>query len=265
VPRSTRRAARGVKYPIVAEWLREQISSGEFPAGTQLPAQRELAAHVGVTVMTFRRAVEDLEADGWLTTRHGVGTFVAMKPGARVPKLRSFDEIMCSQGRATQTRVLAHGPASASADVADALGLAPGAQVWQIERLRVVDDVPFTWQHSSQAVLPLDRQTVGRLTTQSLYALLAERGFVVDTGRQDVRATALPGEIAGHLDVPEGSPCLEVERVTADRAGRPILHDQIYTRGDLALLHTDAAASALDVRVDDARLERRSTSQSTGR
>jgi DNA-binding GntR family transcriptional regulator len=240
----------GLRYPAVAEWLRQRILAGEFTAGGQLPAQRGLAAEAGVTLMTFRRAVELLVDEGWLETRHGVGTFVALRPGARAPGLRSFEQVMRDQGRATVTRILSYGAAPAPPALATTLAVAAGSRYWYVERLRVVDGAPYTWQRSSQAVVAIDRRAAVALRRQSLYELLEEQGFAVGAGRQSVRAIALAHDIADHLGVPAGSPCLEVERLSNDAKGRPILHDMINARGDVALLRADAATSTFDLIVD---------------
>jgi len=52
------------------------ILDGEFPPGATLPAERELAAQLGVTRPTLREALQRLARDGWLTIRQGKPTEV---------------------------------------------------------------------------------------------------------------------------------------------------------------------------------------------
>ena len=52
------------------------IADGELNAGDRLPSVRELARQLGVNVNTARSAYAELEADGLVSTRHGVGTTV---------------------------------------------------------------------------------------------------------------------------------------------------------------------------------------------
>ncbi len=52
------------------------ILDGEFPGGSALPAERELAAKIGVTRPTLREALQRLERDGWLTIQQGKSTRV---------------------------------------------------------------------------------------------------------------------------------------------------------------------------------------------
>jgi GntR family transcriptional regulator, negative regulator for fad regulon and positive regulator of fabA len=52
------------------------ILEGHFPIGTVLPAERELAAQLGVTRPTLREVLQRLARDGWLEIRHGKATRV---------------------------------------------------------------------------------------------------------------------------------------------------------------------------------------------
>lgn len=60
----------------VANTLRDAILAGEFPAGTDLPGERELSARLGVSRLTLRAAVARLEGEGLLRPVHGSGTRV---------------------------------------------------------------------------------------------------------------------------------------------------------------------------------------------
>ena len=55
----------------VAEQLRAQIQSGELPVGSRLPAQRALAASLGVGRQAVQQALSLLEAEGYVVTRRG--------------------------------------------------------------------------------------------------------------------------------------------------------------------------------------------------
>ncbi|PXF63701.1 fatty acid metabolism transcriptional regulator FadR [Kangiella spongicola] len=58
------------------QYIVESIWNGKFPAGTILPAERELAEIIGVTRTTLREVLQRLARDGWLTIQHGKPTKV---------------------------------------------------------------------------------------------------------------------------------------------------------------------------------------------
>jgi GntR family transcriptional regulator len=64
-------------YRQIEEQVRDFILSGQLPAGTKLPSVRALASDLSCSVITTRRAYQDLESDGFIRTRHGIGTIVA--------------------------------------------------------------------------------------------------------------------------------------------------------------------------------------------
>ncbi|HEX6636947.1 MAG TPA: GntR family transcriptional regulator, partial [Steroidobacteraceae bacterium] len=64
-------------YLQIMEQIRARIAAGDWPAGTELPSIRALAAALSVSVITIKRAYLDLETEGVIVTRHGKGSFVA--------------------------------------------------------------------------------------------------------------------------------------------------------------------------------------------
>ena len=71
-------------YAQITRQIKEQILSGQLHAGDALPSIRLLAKELRISVITTKRAYEDLEADGFIVTAPGKGSFVA----AQNPELR---------------------------------------------------------------------------------------------------------------------------------------------------------------------------------
>lgn len=64
-------------YAQIEAQLRDFILSGELSEGTKLPSVRALASELACSVITTRRAYQDLEQGGLIRTRQGMGTVVA--------------------------------------------------------------------------------------------------------------------------------------------------------------------------------------------
>ena len=81
-------------YEQIARQLRDQIVTGELPPDTPLPSIRALARDLRISVITTRRAYEELEREGFLYTVAGKGCFVAEKNAAllREENLRKIEE-----------------------------------------------------------------------------------------------------------------------------------------------------------------------------
>ncbi len=70
-------AARGPLYEQIVEGLKREISEGRLRPGAPLPSFRQLAAELMVSVITVKRAYEELEREGIIYRKQGLGTFVA--------------------------------------------------------------------------------------------------------------------------------------------------------------------------------------------
>ncbi len=70
-------AAPGALYQQIVDDLKREISEGRLAAGAPLPSFRKLAEDLLVSVITVKRAYEELEREGIIYRRQGLGTFVA--------------------------------------------------------------------------------------------------------------------------------------------------------------------------------------------
>ncbi len=70
-------------YQQIVESIRREVASGRMPAGSPMPSFRVLAAQLAVSLITVKRAYEELERDGIILRHQGLGTFVAPGGGDR--------------------------------------------------------------------------------------------------------------------------------------------------------------------------------------
>ena len=76
-------AEPGTLYQQIVEGLKREVSEGRLAAGAALPSFRSLAEELLVSVITVKRAYEELERDGIIYRRQGLGTFVSTAAVAR--------------------------------------------------------------------------------------------------------------------------------------------------------------------------------------
>ncbi len=70
-------AAPGALYDQIVAAVKREVAAGRLAAGDRLPSVRALAADLLVSVITVKRAYEELERDGIIYRRQGLGTFVS--------------------------------------------------------------------------------------------------------------------------------------------------------------------------------------------
>ncbi len=80
-------------YKQVTDQIRDAIATGELGPGDKLPSIRELGKALDVSLITVKRAYQDLEAQGYIATRHGLGCFVERVDleSLRAEKLRELE------------------------------------------------------------------------------------------------------------------------------------------------------------------------------
>jgi GntR family transcriptional regulator len=76
-------AAPGALYQQIVDGLKREVSEGRLAPGSALPSFRGLAEDLLVSVITVKRAYEELEREGIIYRRQGLGTFVSDAAGER--------------------------------------------------------------------------------------------------------------------------------------------------------------------------------------
>ena len=98
-------AAPGPLYQQIVDGLTREVSEGRLAPGTALPSFRGLAEDLLVSVITVKRAYEELERKGIIYRRQGLGTFVSETAGERsrvVKKERARDLLAQALNEATE-------------------------------------------------------------------------------------------------------------------------------------------------------------------
>jgi GntR family transcriptional regulator len=221
-------------YAQIKDLLRSRILSGTYAPLSQMPSEHDLCVMFDVSRITVRQALGDLQKEGVLFKLHGKGTFVS-KPKAfqNVTSLQGFGEAMSSMGYEILNQIRSFQVVAADRHVAGRLGLAEGAEVVEIHRVRLLNRAPvsldITWVPATLG----KRLAQADLETRDIFLIL-ENDCGVALGHADVSIDSMlaDADIAGALRVDEGSPILRIERLTHDEAGQPIDYEYLYFRGD---------------------------------
>lgn len=241
------------KYQLIADDLRRLIDTEELAVGSRLASQQSLASDYGVTVMTLRQALAELEREGLVRTVHGAGTFVATPPTISVglDRLSSFTREMKQQGLAVTTEVLGvHEGWDEALPRSDRVALSGPdgdvAAVVTIVRRRSVDGRPIVLQRSALSAAHWHTLTDVDLTESSLYDTLAERaGLAVARANETFRAVALGAPDAELLETPVGTPCLESTRVSFTHDDHAFLIDRALLLGSASEVRVERSAGDL--------------------
>ncbi|PBC75948.1 DNA-binding GntR family transcriptional regulator [Streptomyces sp. TLI_235] len=232
-------AAPEPKYWHLRTVLVRTIDS-EFSAGQVLPNERELAARFGVARATLRQALDQLELEGRLVRRRGIGTVIAA-PRVGVP-VSSSEEGWPSASRNQSWRIVDCTSAPAPVRLAAELGVLPGETVHTVRRVRLVQGRVMATESlhvpdSAVPHLPALPQLVGSSAegerARSVLRQLERCG--VDGESRTVELGVAEAEQAALLERPPGTPVLVVTTVYAS-AGRHIARAVCTYRADTCKL-----------------------------
>ncbi|MFI5621558.1 GntR family transcriptional regulator [Streptomyces sp. NPDC051567] len=228
-----RRKGREGGYGQIAAHFRALISSGELAPGDALPSMRAVCEQFGTTIVTANRAYRLLQEEGLTTSKSGVGTVVrswsrvripfsvyesAMAPGDKGP----WERATAAQGLDGRMSVQPPERTIAPADIAQALGVEPGASVIFRRRRAMIGDEVIQIQ---DAWYPVDiARTAGLDTsgkiTGGILAAMTTVGLLPTEADHRVTVWVPTSEQATELSLGSRVSVLVVERVTRDQEGR---------------------------------------------
>lgn len=211
------------KYYLIKTALLAQIEAGSLTPGTRAPSERELSEQYGVSRMTARQALNELETEGLLSREQGKGSFITssrIEEDAQV--LMGFSEDMRSRGFLPTSEVLRRELRAAPAKVARQLGIEEGQSVIFLERLRFADALPMsleqTWLPAARFSGLLEHDLSG-----SVYELLRRlyQTELLEATQNMTAASASPEE-ALLLGIGAGDPLILVQRCSRGVGGIPL-------------------------------------------
>lgn len=208
-------------YFQLSQQLEAAIEKGRLSPGSLLGNEIDLAGRLGLSRPTVRQAIQALVDKGLLVRRRGIGTQVVHSQVRRPLELSSLYDDLEAAGQQPATRVLRLETRQATAEVAAALGIAEGADVRLLERLRLTHGDPVAYLRN---YLPPDLlgAGAGELEATGLYRLLRAAGVTLHSARQSVGARAATPEEGELLDEPAGAPLLTMQRTAFDDTGRAV-------------------------------------------
>ena len=124
--------------------IETEIRDGKYAPEERLPSERELCERFGVSRMTARQALKELERDGLVFSRVGKGTFVSEpKIDQQLRNLTGFSQEISTRGARPSSKVLSAQVVPASANMAAILKVMQGAEVVELSRLRLSNELPL--------------------------------------------------------------------------------------------------------------------------
>jgi GntR family transcriptional regulator len=221
-------------YAQVEAVLASSIADGTLPLGSRLPSEDSLIERFAVSRTTIRKTIQNLADSGLIEIRRGKGTFVTQpKITQELTELSGFVEDMRALGRHPTARVVSKQIVEAGESVARQLALAVGTLVVRIERVRLADNVPMSFDETYLPREIGEKVMENDLENEPIFSLL-EQKYNRKLVEAEYRLEAVSAEaaVARALGINAGSPIFLIERTSYCAGHQPIDYEKLYYRGD---------------------------------
>lgn len=201
-------------YYQVKEIMTENLKCGKWPINSKIPTEVELCRIYGVSRITVRQALAELEREGYLYRKQGKGTFVTTpKLEQRLSHFYSFSEEIRKMGLVPSTIVLDFALIQSDENISTNLNINRNSLIVAINRLRLADGEPYAIETS---YIPYD--FVAGITKEDvekngLYKTLKEKfGIQPNEAVESFEAVLMQSEESKHLNAKNKAPALRLER-----------------------------------------------------
>lgn len=209
------------KYYLVKKAIVEKIDNEEFPIGSLIPSERELMALLDVSRITVRRAIEELEQEGYLYKVQGKGTYVKGDQNSQdLISITSCTQDVIRLGMKPSREVLHSDVLMADRKRQRKLNIGDNDKVFFLSRIYYADDEPINYTRTFLPYKLFKGIETHDFSKESLYAVLEqEYGVRLSRANRSIEAILAYDDIAEYLHVPNGTPLLLFECTTYGTLG----------------------------------------------
>lgn len=204
------------KFQSIYQQLVKAIGAGRYAAGETLPSEHELTMAFSASRETIRKALNMLSEHGYIQKIQGKGSVVldVGRLDFPVSGVTSFQELNHALGIQAKTEVIQFEELLADYDVAAKLEIKEGEPVFQVARVRIIDDERIILDKdlfSAAAVPGLTKE----LSCGSIYRFIEEElGLSISFAKKEIVVETASAEDVNCLDVQEGNHIVVVRSFT---------------------------------------------------
>jgi GntR family transcriptional regulator len=203
-------------YLQARQYLLDLIEDGTFKPGEQLPSEADLAVQLGISRPTLREALHNLEQEGLIVRKHGVGTFVSqntlvLESGLEV--LESLESQAHWLGLNTEVVQLAVSERPATEEERGMLQLSDDGpvDVLDVDRVIAIEGESFAYLKDVVPVTYLRQEDLGVQFSGSVLDIFLQQEVVLPVASQtQINAEGADEELATRLGVPKGTALLKL-------------------------------------------------------
>lgn len=201
----------------------------------KLPSENDLSKALGISRVTLRRALGQLESDGMIMRKHGQGTFVneeALKVKVNLSELIDFSDIIRRAGQKPSHKITLLCESTANADMARLLDVEPGAPLMEVEYALYADNIQSIIARGYFPKMMLGEIPKNEVwDAQSCFEILAQYGGkLIGYDRVKLQAVSRQEmeEYLGHESEIRNQTVLKLSSVGFDQNVTPVIYGEAF-------------------------------------
>ena len=220
-------------YIQLREVIRSKIEDGEYPVGTAIPSESQLAETYDLNPLSVRSALSALKYEGLLRSVQGKGVFVNGPKAERdLETLGGYRQTMDERSIAAHTRVLLKALRPAGPYYSRLLDLEENDPLWFTRRIDYMDNEPVALEeiYIPEKILP----SYGDVDIElfSIYDIFTWNGLRPTDADQTLRVLFLEPSRAKLINLTANQAVMELSNLTRDAKGQKIEFARNYVRPD---------------------------------
>jgi GntR family transcriptional regulator len=197
-------------------YLRDLIENGTYVPGQKFPSEEVFAEQLGISRPTLREALHNLQADGMIIRKHGVGTFVSPTRANRLESglevLESIEQLASRRGLKTEMGKVEIEERLPSQAEMSGLECGSEEQVLSVSRIILIDKKPVAHLWDLILTKYLRKEELGEMFHGSVLDIFLKRGRPRLTySFTGLAAVAVDRSLALRLEISPKTPLLKLE------------------------------------------------------
>ena len=212
--------------------LLQQMKEGEYSKCDRLPRETVLSEQLGISRTQLRDALSELETDGFITRRHGVGTVInrhVLDVKNRMDIETEFLDIIRQSGHQPGVSKVTSKCEKADEYIAKKLKISVGDNIVKVCRVCTADGKPAIYCEDIIAKALIKQKDTAKDLKMPIFDFLKKFcGFTAYMDLTQLHAVLADEKLADALKIPQNTPLLNMEEVDFDIEGKTVFFSRQY-------------------------------------
>ena len=224
----------------VKAYLLNFIEVNQLKSEDQLPSETDIAKTLGVSRNTLREAYVELENQGVIVRRHGIGTFVSRSPMIRdsLNDFLPFAQMIKESGFTPGFKTLSMKYEKTTIDVHEKFSSIPSTKIFCIKRVVLADKQPAIYIEDFINPSPEFKDIKWENFDGNMVQFLsASLSISLHHIQSHIRAAALSPDVSKYIELETGTPVLNVRSTIFKQNNQPIAYSKICFNSNIIELN----------------------------